>query len=101
MNSTSDPTQPEEDYPLLKAIFFGLTNYVWAVPVAIGIPGNILTILVANREHNRKLSPCTYMAAMAVSDTLFLLEVIWYYSLSYQGHLDAITDRKTRGLIVE
>jgi hypothetical protein len=101
MNSTPDPTRTDEGYPLLKAISFALTNYVWIAAVALGIPGNILSILVANRKHNRKLSPCTYMTAMAVSDTLFLLEVTWYYSVSYQGHLDAITDMKTRGLIVE
>jgi hypothetical protein len=100
MNYNSTLMLGDEDYSLLKTIMMALTKYVWAVPVAIGIPGNILAILVANRKHNRKLSPCIYMTAMAVADSLFLLEVTWYYSLLYQGYLDDITDMKTRGLII-
>jgi type IV secretory pathway protease TraF len=94
MNSTSY-IKAEEDYPLLKAIFMALTNYVWIVPVALGITGNILTILVARRKHNRKMSPCVNMIAMAVSDSFFLLEV----TLSYQGHMDGAVDKKIRGLV--
>jgi hypothetical protein len=51
--------------------------YSWILPVSIGVPGNIMAILVASREHNRKLSPCIYMIAMAVADTVVLLEVAW------------------------
>jgi uncharacterized YccA/Bax inhibitor family protein len=47
--------------------------YLWIVPVVFGIPGNIITVLVASRKHNKELSPCVYMEAMAVVDGLFLV----------------------------
>ena len=47
----------------------------WLVPVAIGIPGNILAILITTRKHNRNLSPSIYMMAMGMADTVILLEI--------------------------
>ena len=70
------------------------------IPVTFGVPGNIMTILVANRKHNRKLSPCIYMTAMAVADTLFLLEILWYYSAFVRGNLDPLTTFHERKYIV-
>jgi hypothetical protein len=84
----------------LQNMISALTKYVWIVPVAFGVPGNILTLLVANRKHNRKLSPCVYMSAMACADTVFLLEVMWYYSVFYQGLIDDLTGKSARGLII-
>ncbi|XP_064637544.1 growth hormone secretagogue receptor type 1-like [Lineus longissimus] len=102
MNSTSvHGLSQQEDFSFIKSILLALTKYLWTIPVVLGVPGNILTILVARQKHNRKMSPCVYMTAMAVSDTAFLLDVTWYYSLFYQGHLDAITDVKARKLIIE
>jgi hypothetical protein len=51
--------------------------YSWLVPVVIGVPGNVLAILIANRKHNRHLSPCIYMMAMGVADTVLLLNMAW------------------------
>ncbi|XP_064632599.1 uncharacterized protein LOC135490944 [Lineus longissimus] len=99
VNST-DFGREEPDFPFLQAMFDALTKYVWVLPVAFGIPGNILTMLVANRKHNRKLSPCVYMSAMAATDLMFLLEVAWYYSVFFQGMLDHWIDKAKRGLIV-
>ncbi|XP_064619610.1 uncharacterized protein LOC135483041 [Lineus longissimus] len=50
--------------------------FIWVIPVVVGIPGNALAIIVANRKHNRQLSPCVYMTAMGVADTVLLLERI-------------------------
>jgi hypothetical protein len=49
-------------------------HYLWAIPILVGIPGNVISIMVAVRPNNRNLSPCIYMAAMGVADTLFLFE---------------------------
>jgi hypothetical protein len=49
-------------------------QYLWAIPILIGIPGNVMSIVVAVRPNNRNLSPCIYMAAMGVADTVLLLE---------------------------
>ncbi|XP_064640810.1 proteinase-activated receptor 1-like isoform X2 [Lineus longissimus] len=46
-------------------------------PVALGVPGNLMAILVATRRHNRNLSPCIYMMAMGIADTALLLELAW------------------------
>jgi hypothetical protein len=89
--NVTDPTPYEQDeVALLQAIFLFLSKYTWIVPSTLGIPGNILSVVVANKKHNRRLSPCVYMTAMAVADTVFLLEITWFYSLFYTGYLDGI-----------
>jgi hypothetical protein len=101
--NTSAPNYPrhdEADIAFLHNVLDGLIKYVWIVPVTFGIPGNILTLLVANRKHNRKLSPCVYMSAMACADTVFLLEVMWYYSVFYRGLLDDLMIKSARGLVI-
>jgi di/tricarboxylate transporter len=56
-------------------------TYGWAVPVILGVPGNLIALAVASKKANRELSPCTYMAAMAVVDTILLLEEAWIITL--------------------
>ena len=58
--------------------------FVWLAPVAIGVPGNVLAILIAARKNNRNLSPCIYMMAMGVADNILLLEVAW--SVTFNGY---------------
>jgi hypothetical protein len=86
---------------LLENVVNALAKYGWIFPVAFGVPGNILTLLVANRKHNRKLSPCIYMSAMACADTVFLLEITWYYSVFYPGLLDDLLGKSARALLVK
>ncbi|XP_064620959.1 growth hormone secretagogue receptor type 1-like [Lineus longissimus] len=91
-NFTS-PTQRHQDeriVVLLQVAFDSLSRYPWILASSLGIPGNILSVLVANRAHNRRLSPCIYMSAMAVADTILLLEITWFYSLFYSGYLDGL-----------
>jgi hypothetical protein len=71
------------EYPLLLMAYRILTRYLWIGPTLFGVPGNILSILVANRKHNRGLSPCIYMKAMAVADTLFLVQHAFFLPLVY------------------
>jgi hypothetical protein len=102
MNETITQTDkdPEQgELALLQTVFVALSKYTWGIPVAFGVPGNILSIFVANRRHNRKLSPSVYMTAMAVVDTIFLLEATWFYSLFYPGYLDRVIVRNVRGFV--
>ncbi|XP_064643084.1 thyrotropin-releasing hormone receptor-like [Lineus longissimus] len=71
------------EHPLLFLLYTILSRYIWIVPVVLGVPGNVLSILVANRKHNRALSPCVYMKAMAVADTLELLEHVLGLTVMY------------------
>ncbi|XP_064642690.1 thyrotropin-releasing hormone receptor-like isoform X3 [Lineus longissimus] len=69
-----DTPSETPDYQFLITFFVFLTQYFWIVPVVLGVPGNVLSIFVANRKHNRALSPCIYMKAMAVADMLVLIQ---------------------------
>jgi hypothetical protein len=39
-----------------------------------GVPGNILTILVATMRHNRKHTTSVYMVGLAIPDALILIQ---------------------------
>jgi hypothetical protein len=69
----------EEDYGTLEYIIIIVKNYAWLVAVVFGIPGNILSVLIAARKRNRALSPCVYIIAMAVVDTAQLIQISWFY----------------------
>jgi hypothetical protein len=89
-----------EDFYPWNVIFHALSKYVWCVPVILGVPGNLISFLVANRPHNRRLSPCIFIMAMAVVDTAVLLEVTWFYALFYPGLLDDLVPyRHHRGVV--
>jgi hypothetical protein len=49
-----------------------LSTFLSILPFILGVPGNIIIIIIANRKHNRDLSPCIYMMAMAVVDAILL-----------------------------
>jgi hypothetical protein len=65
--------------------------YSWLIPAVLGVPGNILAVLIATREHNMKLSPCIYMAAMGLADTALLLELVWINILVFLVDSGVIT----------
>jgi hypothetical protein len=64
----------EEPTPYLDDISY--LFFIWLLPPVVGIPGNILAIIVANRKRNKQFSPCIYMTAMGVADSVFLVERI-------------------------
>ena len=69
--STVDPNS--DDIQLMRVMFEILSKYTWLIPVLFGIPGNMICIVVTTREHNRRLSTCVYMTAMAAVDSLLLV----------------------------
>ncbi|XP_064636459.1 C-C chemokine receptor type 7-like [Lineus longissimus] len=72
-----------EDYPHLALAVQLITKYLWIVPVVFGIPGNILAGMVAFQKHNRNVSTCTYMLGLSVADSLFLMQMVWQFPISY------------------
>jgi hypothetical protein len=100
ITSTERTTPTDEDrylFEVLKIVQTALSRYTMLVPVILGVPGNILSVVVANRKHNRNLSPCVYMAAMGVVDTVFLFDILWYYLIYSRGFVDHLLDKQFRG----
>ncbi|XP_064627969.1 growth hormone secretagogue receptor type 1-like [Lineus longissimus] len=77
----------EDLFNVLKTLFEISFRYLWMVPVVCGIPGNVLTIFVANRKHNKSLSPCIYMTALAVSDTIYLIGLVLFLPVMHSSRL--------------
>jgi hypothetical protein len=69
----------DEAYAFMQTIII-ILSHAWTVPVIFGIPGNILSVLIANTKRNRNLSPCVYITAMAVVDTALLILAAWFYA---------------------
>jgi hypothetical protein len=68
---TITPEKPT--YPILETILYLTSMYTWIVPVVIGVPGNLFSLLVTSSKENRHLSTCYYMSMLAVADTVFLV----------------------------
>jgi hypothetical protein len=84
------PTEESENHNGLQLAYHILTKYLWMVPVVVGVPGNIISAVVATRDHNKDLSPCIYMSALAAADTAQLLQHPWINSLLYNEYGDHI-----------
>ena len=54
-----------------------VVSMLWVVPVALGVPGNLIAILVTTTTDNRKLSTCNYMTGIAVADLICPLSIAW------------------------
>ncbi len=57
---------------LTSKIGMEMNKYYLPVVVCVGVVGNILALLVMLQENNKRISCCVYLAALAVSDHLFL-----------------------------
>ena len=57
-------------------------KYYLPVVVVVGLFGNTLTLLVMLQEHNKRITCCVYLAALAVSDNLFLYVGAHYWAMS-------------------
>jgi hypothetical protein len=67
----------------LWALMSFFTKYLWMVTVALGVPGNILTICISFTKENRKISTSIYIAAVALADTMVLAEEFWGFCIIY------------------
>ena len=95
--STVDPHS--DVIQLMQVIYEILTKYIWMITVVVGIPGNMLSIVVTTREQNRRLSPCVYMTAMAVVDTLQLVGMVCWVPLIWWDLLPADIDFESEEIV--
>jgi hypothetical protein len=58
---------------IFDLIIEACTKYVWALLVALGIPGNILALVISLQKSNRTNAACLYMGAIAAADSLVLV----------------------------
>jgi hypothetical protein len=59
-------------------VYIIATKYSWMVTVAFGLFGNVMSIIVTLQKDNRRISTCNYMAALAMADTIVLVnECAW------------------------
>ena len=56
-----------------------IQTYWLPIIIPIGLIGNTLSFLVMMRPHNRKVSCCVYMAALAVADNVMLINAGYYW----------------------
>ncbi len=57
-------------------------KYYLPIVVILGFLGNILALLVMLQPNNRRITCCIYLAALAVSDNLFLYVGAHYWLMS-------------------
>ena len=85
-------TTPEESLgqAVSKFMMFkvgvAIHRYYLPVLVVLGFIGNCLSLAVMTRSHNRQISCCVYMGALAVSDNVNLLIGAYYWSLTEGPH---------------
>ena len=78
----------EEKAASLVPYQIGLTIHrlVFPVIVPIGLLGNILSLAIMLQKHNRRVSFCVYLAALAFSDSFLLIQTSydWLSSVPFQ-----------------
>ncbi|XP_064630682.1 growth hormone secretagogue receptor type 1-like [Lineus longissimus] len=72
VQQTIQPTLSDEARYMYKV--FDIIHYTVYIAILLGIPGNILTILVSSMTHNRKHTASVYMIGLAIPDGLFLVQ---------------------------
>ncbi|XP_064621121.1 uncharacterized protein LOC135483979 [Lineus longissimus] len=97
-DNRTDGINEQGVFRLMEVIYTVLSKYVWMLPVVFGIPGNMISVVVTTREHNRHLSPCIYMSAMALVDTLLLVNTAWFVPIIF-WNLAQDASLKARGLM--
>ena len=87
----NDSLQPATHPVLLAANYMtyriATATHVYFLPVIvfIGLIGNSLSFLIMLKPHNRRISCCNYIAGLAVSDNLMLLNALDYWTISLKN----------------
>ena len=90
LNETTSDGQKNLPLPLAAARFttakvaFATHHYVLPFIVFIGLIGNALSFIIMLKPHNRRISCCNYIAALAISDSLMLLNALVYWTVSFK-----------------
>ena len=79
-------TTPRDDHvALLEHVTVMLYKWWTVVSVGLGVPGNLMSLMITMKKDNRKISTCIYMAGLAVVDSCVLLfsEILWKLLISH------------------
>ena len=74
-NWTQDGTEALSRPFTIQQLLWGLNKFLTPVIILIGLVGNVTSFFVFVRTHVRRLSSSVYLAALAVADTGFLLQL--------------------------
>ena len=81
-HTTKDTFMEEaEAYTIFKVANF-ISIYWFPVLIPVGLVGNILSFLVMIKPNNKKMSTCTYMAAISVNDNIMMCMSFHVYLIS-------------------
>jgi hypothetical protein len=72
-NSTMDFNLTEADLIFIEDLYsgvIGMRTYATPITAGVGVTGNVLSLLVMTRKHNRENSTCFLMAVLSVVDLL-------------------------------
>ena len=75
---------PEDTYPILYNTVNYLTWYYMPVLITVGLLGNTLSLVVFLATHLSRLSLSVYLAALAISDSGFLISLLFGW-MKYDG----------------
>ncbi|XP_064635362.1 proteinase-activated receptor 2-like [Lineus longissimus] len=70
---------------LLELVTSLLYRWFTVVVIGLGVPGNIMSLLITLKQDNRHISTCIYMAGLAIVDTGLLIMMILYKTLRLHG----------------
>jgi hypothetical protein len=105
-NSSSEA--PVYSNPLLVASKLmsyrvGVATLVYWQPVIgfVGLTGNILSFLIMLKPHNRRISCCNYMAALACIDSIILLTAIDYWTTVFENRPHFVTECKVMAWLLQ
>ena len=59
-----------------------IQRYYYPFIIVLGMIGNILSLVVMLKKHNRRISCCVYMGVLAVSDSMCLFVGGYYWTLT-------------------
>jgi hypothetical protein len=67
----------------LLDLVYSILNYEFIAPLILGLPGNVMIVIIARRKHNRHVSASVYMSSMAVVDAALLLMSAIFWPILY------------------
>ncbi|XP_064629378.1 mu-type opioid receptor-like [Lineus longissimus] len=68
---------------VLRIVYIIVTKYSWIIIAIVGLFGNVMSIIITLQKKNRHISTCNYMTALALADTMVLIELIWAMILMF------------------
>ena len=87
MNTTAEETttlRPEAE--VMKFVLHIIRDRLFYVVAGFGFIGNTLSIVISTKKEYRKVSTYAYMTAIAVEDTLLLINILIYITVRHDKY---------------